>query len=181
MSYQQVTEIKGTWGGKRVGAGRKLAPGTKALRKMRKYLEVTLLSDFKLMAHLALRPEEFDDQVQFAGQEDDGLDKDGKPYTKRTGGYALDPLFKERLALLRFRLHKFLPDPPKEVDIQADVQSTSLVNIYHLMRDFSTSSIQSSISQAPEKVLETQGTTLPSKKNLSEIAGLLKSSTDTQG
>lgn len=94
---------------------------------MRLYLETTLVSDFKLMAHLALRPEEFDDQVQFAGQEDDGLDKEGKPYTKRTGGYALDPLFKERLALLRFRLSKFLPDCPREVEVSAEMTTVNLI------------------------------------------------------
>jgi hypothetical protein len=62
---------KGPHGGAREGAGRKLQPSTKALRKMKKYIDVTYVADFKLMAHLAIRPEEFGEKVQFAGSEKD--------------------------------------------------------------------------------------------------------------
>lgn len=113
-------------GGARPGAGRQLQPSRKALRVMKRYLDLLYISDAKLMAHLALRPEEFDDQVQFAGAEEDGLQPDGKPYQKRTGGYALDPLFKARLDMLKFRWAKMIPDPPKEVEVTGDVQMRGL-------------------------------------------------------
>lgn len=113
---------KGSWGGQRTGSGRKLQPRQKVMRNLKRYLEVSLLSDFKLMAHLALRPEEFADQVQFAGKEEDSLDKEGKQSQSRTGAYALDPLFKERLALLKFRIQKFLPDPPREVEVNGEME-----------------------------------------------------------
>jgi hypothetical protein len=121
MSLQK----KGSWGGARTGSGRKLQPSQKVMRKLRKYLELTLLSDFKLMAHLALRPEEFADQVQFAGSEKDES-TEGKQSQTRTGAYALDPLFKERLSLLRFRLQKFLPDAPKEIEMSGEMEMLGL-------------------------------------------------------
>lgn len=138
------------WGGARPGSGRKLQPSGKGLSKMRRYLEVALLSDFRLMAHLALRPDEFKDQVLFGGT--DETDKDGK--TKSSGGYFLDPLFKERLSLLKFRLSKFLPDAPREVEVNGEMTTYNLHQLVQQAKERilpSMSSTQLSTSQPTEQ------------------------------
>lgn len=107
-------------GGVREGAGRLLQPTRAQTLKMKKYLGRLLTSDIKLMCRLEWRPEEFADQVQFGGSETDEQ-ADGKTSQKRSGGYFLDPIFKARLELLKFRLTKYTTGAPKEIDVNVDV------------------------------------------------------------
>ena len=118
-------------GGPREGAGRKLQPSSKALRIMRKYMDLCYKADAKLMAHLALRPKEFEDKVIFGGKETDEQSGDDTKQT-RTGGYFLDPLFKEQIEMLKFRWKKLIPNPPQE--IQASIDQT-LHHVWTILKD----------------------------------------------
>lgn len=172
---------KGQWGGAREGAGRKLQPSTKALRKMKRYLDLCYVKDFQLMARLACRPEEFGEQVQFAGKEEDSIDKSGKQSQSRSGGYQLDPVFKAQLDLLKFRCQKFLPDAPKEVEVSGEMDVThnglptpSLVNLIQnvniLLQNNNTSSEIPSTSASPSAP---QIPTSNGNENSSQISKLL--------
>lgn len=172
-------------GGARPGAGRKLQPSSRALRIMKKYIDFLYVQDFKLMAHLAYRPEEFADQVQFAGSEKDES-TEGKQSQTRTGAYALDPLFKERLALLRFRLQKFLPDAPKEVELSGEMELNGLPpNILQVLiqqvylsksrQDSSSTQLPSAKDSVPAIPMSNgNGTSLMTAKLLETMANSVK-------
>lgn len=109
-------------GGPRVGSGRKMQPSSKGLRKMSKYLELTLLQGYKRAAHMACRPNEYDNQVQFAGAETDESTADKQSQT-RTGQYKLDPVLQSNIDQWKFLVSKHIPDLPKEIEANIEVNS----------------------------------------------------------
>jgi hypothetical protein len=112
-------------GGVREGSGRQMQPSRKALREFRRLNEISMRADFKLLARLAIRPKEFEQYVIFGGKETDEQ-SDGKATQSRSGGYFLDPLFKLRVELARFRMNKYIGDPPKELDVNVDQTTHSI-------------------------------------------------------
>ncbi len=111
--------VKGQWGGAREGAGRKLQPSTKALRIMKRYLDLCFIADAKFQAHFALRRKEFEQYLIFGGKETDEQSGEGTKQT-RSGGYFLDPLLKEQIEMLKFRWRKLMPEPPKEIEANVE-------------------------------------------------------------
>lgn len=95
--------------------------------RWKKYLQASFGADFELMAQLALTPERFDTQTQFAGKEETSVDAEGKQTQSTTGSQQLDPVLKARIDLCKFRLSTMFPLQPKQVQVSGQINHNHLL------------------------------------------------------